>query len=95
MGQFIGKKSAAEVTKNFDMNEARAVETVNEVEVPAENVIVDSANITETSVSKFSICFNGKIDPLNIANSLKWMLGENTIGTVEISCTVDRIMGQC
>ena len=37
-------------------------------------------------MKKFSLVFEGRIDPDAIANSIRIIAGEDAIGTVEIKC---------
>lgn len=46
---------------------------------------------TPSSLSSFSLCFSGAIDPDGIANSIRLLMGPSAYGTVEITCKIGDI----
>lgn len=77
-----------------DEPETVSPDPVDSADVDTETARAESDNVTEATdgndmrLRKFSMQFSGEIDVAEIANSLKWILGGNTNGELEIICTL-------
>lgn len=62
----------------------------DEPEAFESRLVIPAPKSVPTVLTSYSLCFEGTIDPMMIANSIRNMVGDEAVGKIQIVCEISR-----